>query len=253
MISDFGTARMALANRLKRLYSDSVDSGSGGNIFLRRMSLLSVDRNAGGVNGRWKTGVACVKYVNTLFDTSGRIIYSELSNGTVAAYDPNTSTNFNLATGLNGPIDVALEPSTTSFLVSDSNSNQLSRASLSGGVLNTFSLNGRPDGIAYDGSGNLFVNVSSAFTADNSRVERLDPVTGALITQTLDTGVFLDGLTFDSATGMFVRVRQQRTDCRDHSDDLGVLSPDSAGGDAFEPRRRHLGRQERSLYRRQGE
>lgn len=37
VISAFGTARSALPNRLKRSYSDSLDSGSGGIIFLLGM------------------------------------------------------------------------------------------------------------------------------------------------------------------------------------------------------------------------
>ncbi|MBV9586763.1 MAG: PEP-CTERM sorting domain-containing protein, partial [Alphaproteobacteria bacterium] len=48
----------------------------------------------------------------------------------------------------------------------------------------------------------LFVNVSSGFQANNSQVEQIDPTTGAVLATTGNTGVFLDGLTFDPATGM---------------------------------------------------
>jgi DNA-binding beta-propeller fold protein YncE len=137
-----------------------------------------------------------------IFDPTGRIIYSELNSGTVAAFNPNTHTNVNLATGLASPIDLALEPTLTSVLVSDASSNQLSRVSLAGGLLTNLSLGGRPDGVIYDGTGRLFVNVSSGFQSNNSQVERLDPTTGAVIQSSGNTGLFLDGLTYDSFTGM---------------------------------------------------
>jgi sugar lactone lactonase YvrE len=136
-----------------------------------------------------------------IFDPTGRIVYTELSNGIVAAFNPNTNTNVNLASGLAQPIDIALEPSLTSVLVSDASSNQLSRVSLAGGVLATLNLGLRPDGITYDSSGNLFVNVSTGFTANNSQVKRIDPTTGATLATTGNTGLFFDGLTFDSFTG----------------------------------------------------
>ena len=112
------------------------------------------------------------------FDPSGRIVYSELDNGTVAAYNPTTHTNVNLATGLTAPIDMALDPSGTSFLVSDSTSH-LVRISLSGsGVIGSLNVGERPDGVIYDSSGRLFVNVSSGFTNNNSQVEQINPTTG---------------------------------------------------------------------------
>lgn len=60
----------------------------------------------------------------------------------------------------------------------------------------------RPDGIAYDGSGNLFVVVG------RNSVARVDPTTGAIlqsITLRTATGAMTgnaDGLSFDSTTGM---------------------------------------------------
>ena len=137
------------------------------------------------------------------FDPSGRLIYSELDNGTVRAFDPKTNSNVLLGSGLGQPIDMALEPNQTSFLVSDANNNAIHRISLSGGVLGkALSLNGRPDGMTYTASGNLFVNVSTGFTANDSKVEEINPITGAIIASTANTGIFLDGLTYDSYTGM---------------------------------------------------
>ncbi len=50
-ISAFGTARMALANRLKRSLWDAPKvSGNGAIIFWRGMTTFSVDRNSGPVN-----------------------------------------------------------------------------------------------------------------------------------------------------------------------------------------------------------
>ena len=135
------------------------------------------------------------------FDPSGRIVYSALNNGLVGAFNPVTLSNSNLATGLNAPIDMALEPSLTSFLVSDSSSH-LVRISLSGsGVITSLNVGSRPDGIIYDNTGRLFVNVGCGFTCNGSVVEQINPITGAVIQTTGDLGVFLDGLTFDPSTG----------------------------------------------------
>ncbi len=137
------------------------------------------------------------------FDSDGRIIYSQLDNARVLAYDPHSHSNVVLATGLGSPIDLALEPDQTSFLVSDQATNSLRRVRLSGGVQGSpLSLSGRPDGIIYDSASRLFVNVSSGFQNNNSRIERIDPTTGSVIAQSANTGVFLDGLTYDSVTGM---------------------------------------------------
>jgi streptogramin lyase len=137
------------------------------------------------------------------FDPAGRLIYDELDNGTVRAYNPQTNSNVLLASGLGQPIDMALEPNQTSFLVSDANNNELHRISLSGGVLGSpIGVGGRPDGIIYTNTGSLFVNISSGFQVNNSKVEQINPLTGAVIGSTVNTGVFLDGLTYDSFTGM---------------------------------------------------
>jgi sugar lactone lactonase YvrE len=137
-----------------------------------------------------------------VFDSTGRIIYTELDTGVVAAYNPITHTNVTLASSLMAPIDLALEPSNTSVLVSVAASNLLSRVSLAGaGVTGGLVVGGRPDGLIYDAAGDLFVNVSSGFQSNNSQVERIDPATGAVLATSGNTGLFLDGLTYDSSTG----------------------------------------------------
>jgi sugar lactone lactonase YvrE len=143
------------------------------------------------------------------FDPSGRIIYDQLGAGKVLAYNPTTGTNVLLfSQGGSQPIDMALEPSQTSFLVSDANNNQLDRISLAGGLINRLNVfyapgqSGRPDGIIYTPSGQLFVNVSTGFTNAPTHIEQIDPTTGAILQTASLTGIFLDGLTYDSFTGM---------------------------------------------------
>ena len=143
------------------------------------------------------------------FDPSGRIIYDELDAGKVLAYNPVDKTNVTLFSQPGSqPIDLALEPSLKSFLVSDANNNQLDRISLSGGLINRLNIQytpghaGRPDGIIYSPSGQLFVNVSTGFTNTPTHIEQIDPTTGAILHTGTITGIFLDGLTYDSSTGM---------------------------------------------------
>jgi sugar lactone lactonase YvrE len=136
------------------------------------------------------------------FDPSGRIIYDELDNGTVMAFNPKTLSNVLLASNIAQPIDMALEPNQSTFLVSAASSNSLVRVSLAGGTVGSpLNLSGRPDGIIYDNTGRLFVNISSGFQNNNSQVVQLNPTTGAVIATSGNTGIFLDGLTYDSFSG----------------------------------------------------
>lgn len=159
--------------------------------------IYKVDSTTNVVTPVYNTGAALD---SLFFDPNGRLIYSQLGAGKVLAYNPNTNTNVPLASGLTAPIDMALEPSGTSFLVSDSTSH-LVRISLSGGVLGSLNVGDRPDGIIYDSSGHLFTNISTGFTANDSSVRQIDPVTGAVLHTSGNLGVFLDGLTYDSFTG----------------------------------------------------
>jgi sugar lactone lactonase YvrE len=143
------------------------------------------------------------------FDPSGRIIYDELTEGRVLAYNPATGTNVTLFSQPGSqPIDLALEPSLRSFLVSDANHGQIDRISLSGGLIDRLNVSyapgqaGRPDGIIYSPSGQLFVNVSTGFTNAPTHIEQIDPTTGAILHTGTIAGIFLDGLTYDSTTRM---------------------------------------------------
>ncbi|MBV8772453.1 MAG: PEP-CTERM sorting domain-containing protein [Deltaproteobacteria bacterium] len=147
------------------------------------------------------------------FDPTGRLIFSEQYAGVVLALDLETDTVTTLASGLPFPADMVLDPTLTSFLVSNvgvNNSNNISRVSLTGGLLGSLSIAGYPNGIIYDNLGRLFVNVT--LSATDHVVEQIDPITGAVIQQSPNIGFFLDGLTFDSTTGMlFASARDQTT------------------------------------------
>jgi streptogramin lyase len=169
------------------LYATSINTGI----------IYSVDTSTHVVTPVFNTGAALD---SLFFDASGRIIYSQLNAGTVQAFNPATNTNVTVQSGLTAPIDMALEPSLTSFLVSDSTSH-LVRVSLSGGILGSLNVGSRPDGVTYSPSGNLYVNISSGFQVNNSQVELINPTTGAVLATTGNTGLFLDGLTYDSFSG----------------------------------------------------
>ena len=135
-----------------------------------------------------------------VFDSSGRIIYSQLATGQVRRYDPSSNTDVLLASGLSGPADLALEPGGQAVLVSETTANRVSRVDLNTHAAVVLSaLGARPDGIAFDGQGHLFVNTGGI--GSPGRIKQINPTSGALIAQSaLLSG--LDGLTFDSYTGM---------------------------------------------------
>ncbi len=143
------------------------------------------------------------------FDPSGRIIYDQLNAGKVLAYNPTTGTNVTLFSQSGSQlIDLALEPGRTSFLVSDAKNDQVDRISLTGGLIDRLNIfyasgqQGRPDGVIYSPTGQLFVNVSTGFTNAPTDIEQIDPATGAILHTATMTGIFLDGLTYDSYAGM---------------------------------------------------
>jgi sugar lactone lactonase YvrE len=181
------------------LYATSVTSGT-----------ISIDNTTTGVVTPFYNDKSGADLDSLFFDPSGRIIYDRRQAGVVRAYDPVSGTNVRLYKESGSQlIDMALEPSKTSFLVSDANNDRLDRISLSGSGLIT-SLNvmytstqaGRPDGVIYDAAGRLFVNVSTGFTSQPTHLEQIDPTTGAILQTVSLNGIFLDGLTYDSYTGM---------------------------------------------------
>ncbi len=136
-----------------------------------------------------------------IFDSSGRIIYSQLYSGTVRRYDPMTSSDVVLASGLNTPVDLALEPGGGSVLVSEFWGGNIDRIDLNTLVTTTLATGLiNPEGIAYDGTGRLFANVGNRYAGPTGKqLVQLDPVTGAVLASTpgLDS---LDGLTYDPFT-----------------------------------------------------
>jgi uncharacterized membrane protein/sugar lactone lactonase YvrE len=132
-----------------------------------------------------------------IFDNRGDVIYSLLA-GEVGIYDPSTSTNAILASGFNDPQDLALEPGGNTVLVNDRGNNRIERINLGTGAVSTLptGISG-PEGLTYDGSGNLFV-----VEGNSHSLLQLDPTTGATLrTIPLNNNGYPDGVTFDPVTG----------------------------------------------------
>jgi sugar lactone lactonase YvrE len=98
-----------------------------------------------------------------------------------------------LASGLNSPQDLVLDPSGTTLLVSDTGNKKIDRVTLANTptVVNTVTEPSFPIGMAYDGAGHLFASIGG-------QVYQINPYTGAI----LKTGPALnaDGLTYDAGT-----------------------------------------------------
>ncbi len=133
-----------------------------------------------------------------VFDSTGRIIYSQASSGEVRRFDPSTGIDELLAGGLVVPADLALEPGGNSVLVSQFGGGVISRIDLLTNALTTLgTYGGNPEGLAYDASGRLFANLGVRDIFANKYLAELDPVTGAVLQQS--PGITsLDGLTYDS-------------------------------------------------------
>jgi sugar lactone lactonase YvrE len=134
-----------------------------------------------------------------VFDSSGRIIYTALNNGDVRRFDPNTNNTTILASGFNTVLDITLEPGGNSVLVTDRNAGTITRINLTTLAKSTLPSAVVQDyeGITYDNSGHLFVNVPNL-----GQIWQLDPTTGAKLNSSPTiSGAFLDGLAFDSVTG----------------------------------------------------
>jgi streptogramin lyase len=128
-----------------------------------------------------------------IFDPAGRIIYSATPNGTIHSYNPIGNFDTTLAFATN-PVDLALDPSGTTFLVSDIGSPSIKRIPVAGGV-STVLVNGSYNaGIAY-ANANLFA------IANHNEVDQLNPVTGAVLNSSIPSALLdLDGMTYDPLT-----------------------------------------------------
>ena len=137
-----------------------------------------------------------------MFDSSQNVIYTEVTAGEVMRYDPNTFTNTVLASGLNGPADIVLEPGGNTMLVSEFYGGNIDRINLTTLTTTTLLSPGdNPEGLAYDGT-RLFANLGSRYGgATGKYVAQIDPVTGAILATSPGLND-LDGLTYDSYTGL---------------------------------------------------
>jgi uncharacterized membrane protein len=166
--------------------------------------IQQVDTVTGAVTNVFTTpGAAAPTVIDSLiFDKSGDIIYTLPDAGEVGLYNPHTGSNSLIASGLNIPGDLALDPGGASVLVSQRGVNgndSIARINLTTDAVTSFSDLSFPQGIAYDDAGNLFVNESGA----NALVQ-LDPTTGATIQVIpLHSRATPDGVTFDPVTGAF--------------------------------------------------
>jgi len=131
-----------------------------------------------------------------IFDSLGRIIYSDLF-GSVILFTPGPNTKTTLASGLSSPQDLALDPSGTSVLVTDTGSGRVLRVTLVPGVPTVLKSGlSSPRGITYDNAGNLFL-----VTTSDGTIRQIDPITGATIKSLSLGSTIIDGITFDPVTG----------------------------------------------------
>jgi hypothetical protein len=148
-------------------------------------------------------------YLNTpsaadsiIFDTSQRVLYTEIFNGQVWRYDPTGPTNVPIAGGFSNPADMVLEPGGNSMLVSEFSGGKIDRINLTTNAVSTLLSPGdNPEGLAYDGT-RLFANLGSRGGGPTAKfVAEINPTTGAIIATSpgLDS---LDGLTYDPFSGM---------------------------------------------------
>jgi DNA-binding beta-propeller fold protein YncE len=130
-----------------------------------------------------------------IFSNPTTIVFTGISNGTLDQLDLTTHTVTQLASGLNGPRDVTLEPGGNTVLVSDSNNDRIERVNLTTHAVSLLASGFFPDGITYDNAGHLFV------VDDRGLVLQLDPTTGATINSIRLPTNNADGITYDSFTG----------------------------------------------------
>src|SRR3984893_15082523 len=132
-----------------------------------------------------------------IFDTVGNIIYTNLQTGQVRLFNVTTHTDTLIAGGFSDPADLALEPGGKSILMSDFLGGKIYRINLSTNAVSVLATpGGNPQGLAFDGAGHLFANLGTRSGGATSFLARLDPVTGAILGNTVAL-VSLDGLTFD--------------------------------------------------------
>lgn len=160
-----------------------------------------------GINTLLENTPSTAGYPDSLvFDTHGNILYSEYgvytgTAGEVRSFNPTTHADSLVVGGLSTQaVDLALDPSGASVLVSDRGNSTLSRVTLPSGpatALNTSFTGDGLNGIAYDSAGHLF-----ALNQANRTLNQIDPVTGAILhSYSVGGSGYLDGMGFDTVTG----------------------------------------------------
>jgi sugar lactone lactonase YvrE len=136
-----------------------------------------------------------------MFDPAQRAIYTLHYAGEVRRYDPSSATDTGIASGLNFPADIALEPGGNTMLVSEIWAGKIDRINLTSFAVTTLlTPGGNPEGLAYVGT-RLFANLGNRYGGPTGKyVAEIDPVTGNVLATSpgLDS---LDGLTYDSFSG----------------------------------------------------
>jgi streptogramin lyase len=148
-------------------------------------------------------------YLNTpsavdsiMFDSAQRVIYTQDNAGDVRRYDPSIPSDTALASGLNTPADIVLEPGGNTMLVSEFGSGNIDRINLTTLAITTLlSPGGNPEGLAYDGT-RLFANLGLRYGGPTGKyVAEINPVTGAILATSPGLND-LDGLTYDPYSGL---------------------------------------------------
>lgn len=133
-------------------------------------------------------------------NAAGQLIYSIPSLGQVDLYDPATSQNTVLVSGIKGARDLAIEPGGQTMLVASYSLGEVFRFNFATGTATVLTKKLKTcDGIAYDAYGNLYA------VANHNTIVQIDPVSGAVLhTLVLEPHSGInggDGLTYDSYSG----------------------------------------------------
>ena len=154
---------------------------------------------------RWDTTTNTVSLVvNTgfaldslIFNPSNNIISSRIGVNQLGSFNGIVDTTFTAAGLGPGVADMALEPGGTTLLVGNAFGVTVSRVNAMTGLFMTnLNVGVRPDGIAYDNSGNLFI------VLNRNTIARVNPANGAVLQSLTLVGGEADGLTFDATTGL---------------------------------------------------
>lgn len=138
------------------------------------------------------------KQIDSLvFGPNGNLFYSiiSLTAGAIGQFSMATDTTSLFATTQAGAADLAVNPAGTSLLVANAFADSISTVNFATAAVTSTGTPGaaRPDGIAFDSSGNMFV------VLNENEVAQVNPTTFAII-KTISTPNGADGLAYNSAT-----------------------------------------------------